>query len=111
MLRIAGKKLKVLYPIVGFIPIYVVNNFFRKQVPANVFFHHKSVFKHVRGMLSSMRVVWAINRAVAVFIKEHATFPVVVILGGFAVWKMPPFTFLFQEGCNVSAICPDCLSN
>jgi hypothetical protein len=43
MLRIALKYLKVLYPVILRIPVLVVNNLSRQQVPSKVLLHYQAM--------------------------------------------------------------------
>lgn len=43
----SGHQLKVFYPVVCFVLIYVMDNFIREQKTSNMFFHYKDMNSHI----------------------------------------------------------------
>ena len=81
MSRTVGKQHKVIDMIIKSITIYMMNNFFFKKIPTNMFFHYKSMFKNIT-LFSSERMFRRKNINIF-FTNEFSTFPFRIFISSY----------------------------
>ncbi len=78
------KHSQVLYPVIVFIAVDMMDFFTRSQIATYIFLHHNTMFKHL-SMFVSVWVVWSINIDVSITVDCSAAFPCETIR---AFWYM-----------------------
>lgn len=68
MITITLKQLKVLYPIVLFLTVYVVNYFSWQEDATEMFFHHKPMFKNIICVFPGIRMPLHMNQDITILV-------------------------------------------
>jgi len=74
MRTVIRDKFEILYPIVGLITVYMMDNFRRTKIPTNRFLHYKTVFSNITKCITKW-VFFVANQLVSILVVIVSSFP------------------------------------